>query len=326
MKCTTRRLIVLASLVATAISIGWIWFGLGEFFFLGSIANDLPQPPDTERIRHWPSGSRSYSDSITFAPPDSWGMRETYFAPDGTTQYEIMDFYISRMVPEWRWCPSQDDSGYLYGGSFEKGTRWVGVDSQGLQILSRSREYEIYVDRKAAPGHCQQATERALGLGLKPVPEGSPGHLTPELAQQHVPFPIWIPPYSPEEYSVSVDAKLLEGWPYGDGVKGVELVFRNSIGPRRDLEAIFVRQFLTEEASSHAGAYSGGPRKEETVVLGNLRVKVQEGVKEELVGNRAWVSVEWDGEFQGEPIVYVVESGASREETLQMVERFHSPS
>lgn len=219
----------------------------------------------------------------------------------------------------------QDDSGYLYGVSFEKGTKGVGVDTQGLQNQSRSLQYEVYVARKGTPGQCERSTERALGLGLKSIPEGSPGHLTPELAQQHVPFPIWIPPHFPEEYSMSVDANLLEGWPYGDGVKGVEFVFRNSVGPGRDLEAIFLRQFLALEASSHANAYSGESQEQETVSLENLTVSVRKGVQRELVGDRAWLRVEWDGEFQGEPIVYIVESGASREDTLRMVESFQPP-
>ena len=316
-----RRLIAIASVVTAVILIGWFWFGLGEFFFLGSIANGLPRPPDTDRVRHWPSGSSSSGgDMISFMPPDSWGMRETYLVPAGVTQYEIVDFYISQLAREWEWCPRQDDAGYLYGVSFQKGTKRVGVDTQGLQNQSRDLHYGVSVGRKATPGRCERATERALRLGLTPIPEGSPGHLTPDLAQQSVPFPIWVPTYFPEEYWMNVDAKLLEGWPYGDGVRGVELVFRNSVGPKRDLEAISVRQFLTEGASPHSSTDNGSSGPKEIVVLGNQEVEVREGVQKGLLGDRAWVRAGWEGERQGQSVTYIVESGASREETLQMVE------
>ena len=325
MKRWVIRLAKTTPLVAAVILVGWIWFGLGEFFFLGSIANGLPQPPNTDRIRHWPSGSSSSrGDMINFTPPDSWGMRETYIVPAGITQYEIMDFYISQLTPEWRWCPRQDDAGHLYGVSFQKGTRRVGVDTQGLQNQSRSLQYGISVGRKAMPGRCERATERALSLGLKPIPEGSPGHQTPDLAQQYVPFPIWVPTYFPEEYWMNVDAELLEGWPYGDGVKGVELVFRNNVGPGRDLEAISVRQFLSEGTSSHARAYLGDAQAPEVVNLGDFEVVVREGLQNGLLGSRGWVRVEWEGRHEGRPVVYIVDSGASREETLLMVRSFES--
>ena len=251
-------------------------------------------------------------------------MLETYLVPAGVTQYEIMDFYISQLGREWEWCSRQDDAGYLYGVSFQKGNKEVGVDTQGLQNQSRSLKYEIYFGRKAAPGSCERAVERALGQGLKPIPKGSPGRQTSDLAQQSVPFQIWVPTYFPEEYWMNVDAKLLEGWPYGEGVKGVELIFRNAIGQGRDLEAISVRQFLTEGTSSRAGAFLGEAPAPEVVNLGDFEVVVPEGLQKELLGSRAWVRVEWEGQHEGEPVVYIVDSGASREETLRMVRSFEA--
>ena len=261
---------------------------------------------------------------ISLTPPDSWGMRETYLVPAGVTQYEIMDFYISQLGRQWEWCPRQDDAGYLYGVSFQKGNKGVGVDTQGLQNQSRSLQYEIYFGRKAAPGRCERAAERALSLGLELIPEGSPGRQTPELVQQSVPFPIWVPTHFPEEYWMNVDATFLEGWPYGEGVRGVELIFRNAIGQGRDLEAISVRQFLTEGTSSRAGAFLGDAPAPEVVNLGDFEVVVREGLQKELLGSRAWVRVEWEGQHEGEPVVYIVDSGASREETLRMVRSFEA--
>ncbi len=261
---------------------------------------------------------------ISLTPPDSWGMRETYLVEAGVTQNEIMDFYISQLARQWEWCPKQDDAGYLYGVSFQKGNKGVGVDTQGLQNQSRSLQYVISVGRKATPGRCDWAAERALNLGLEPIPEGSPGRQTPEMIQQSVPFPIWVPTSFPEGYWMNVDAKLLKGWPYGDGVKGVELIFRNTIGQGRDLEAISVRQFLSEGTSTHARALPGDAPAPEVVNLGDFEVVVREGFQKGLLGSRTWVRVEWEGQHEGEPVVYIVDSGAGREETLRMVRSFEA--
>ena len=324
LKRRIRRILALISLLALATVIAWVWCGLGEYFLLGSLANEFPQPPDTYRVRSWPSGYRSGGgDMPSPLPPNTWSMSATHLAPEGTTKYEIMDFYIANMPPGWRWCSLQDDAGYHSGITFEKETKRVSV---GVHGLSRHRRlgpsYTVSVRRDNRPGHCERATERATGLGLKPIPEGSPGSRPLHWAQQHVPFLIQVPEHLPEEYWMKVDARLLDGWPYGDGVRGVELVFRNTVGPERDLESMFARQFLAEEASAHARAYSGNLEHEETVALGDLLVKVQEGVEEKLVGERAWVRAVWEGDFQGKSIVYVVDSGASREDTLRMVEQF----
>ncbi len=261
---------------------------------------------------------------ISLTPPDSWGVRETYFVAAGVTQYEIMDFYISQLGPEWEWCPRQDDAGYLYGVSFQKGNNGVGVDTQGLQNQSRSLQYEIYFGRKAPPGRCERAAERALSLGLETIPVGSPGCQTPEMAQQSVPFPIWVPTSFPEGYWMNVDARLLEGWPYGEGVKGAELTYRNAIRQGRDLGAISVRQFLSDGTSSHARAFLGDAPAPEVVNLGDFEVVVREGLEKELLGSRAWVRVEWEGQHEGEPVVYIVDSGAGREGTLRMVRSFEA--
>ena len=324
MKRWAIRLAKTTPLVALAILVGWFYFGLGEFFFLGAIANSLPQPPDTQRNRGWPHGGAD--DEMLLTPPDSWAISEAHSPPSGTTHYEIMDFYISNMAPEWRWCTRQDDAGFLFGVTFQKGTVLVGLDAQGLIDKYRFRGYDIFVQRKTKPGRCDRSEERFLSLGLKQIPEGAPGNLPPGKAQQHVPFPISVPTYLPEEYWMSVDAILLEDWPYGDGVKGVELVFRNSVGQGRDLEAISVRQFLSEGTSSHARAYPGDTQAPEVVNLGDFEVVVREGLQNGLLGSRAWVGVEWEEQHEGKPIVYIVDSGASREETLRMVRSFEAPA
>ena len=257
-------------------------------------------------------------------PPDTWSMRETHSPPEGTASHEIMNFYISNIPPGWRWCSRQDDAGYLYGVSFEKGTKRFSVDTQGLQRFHPrlSPSYTVSVSRDNTPEHCETAARRAIGSGLDPIPKGSPGNRTISWAEQYVPFPVWVPSHFPEKYWMSADARLLEGWPYRGGVKGVELTFRNTVGRERDLEAIFVRQFLAGGTSPHARAYRGNLEREETVDLDGFLVKVQEGVEEKLVGDRAWVTVEWEEDLQGKRIVYMVESGASWEETLRMVEPF----
>ena len=317
-----RRLLVLISLLGLATLVAWAYCGLGEYFILGSIANDFPRPPDTPRARHWPDRGWSYTDSLTILPPDLWSMRESHSPPEGTNQYEVMDFYISNIPPGWEWCSRQDGSGYLYGVTFEKGTEQVAVDTQGLQSPFRSPNYTIYVSRDNEPGRCALDIREITALGLDPIPEGSPGNRTVDWAEQRLPFPVWVPERPPKGYFMSVDSRLLGGWPYGDGDRGVEIILRNRIGQDRDVEAIFVRQFLAEGGSSHARGHRGDLHQEETIVMGELSVKVQEGVLESITGNRAWVRVEWEGDFQGNPLVYVVDSGASREETLGMVAQF----
>ena len=150
-----RRLLVLASLLALATLVAWAYCGLGEYFMLGSIADEFPQPPDTHRVRHWPHGDRTYTDVFTFLPPDSWAMLETHFVPEGTTRREIMDFYIANTPTGWRWCPERDDATYGDGVFFVKGTKWVAVDTYGLRRSHLSPSYDIYIERKARVRPCQ---------------------------------------------------------------------------------------------------------------------------------------------------------------------------
>ena len=93
-------------------------------------------------------------------------MGRTYEVPDGITRDEILDFYISELPPEWRWCLSyledtdvsgQIASGRVTGAYFIKGTTRVSVSTQDLYWRSGRMKptYSISVDYKETFNPCQ---------------------------------------------------------------------------------------------------------------------------------------------------------------------------
>ena len=92
---------VVALLLLTLV-VGRVWFGWGYIADNEKILDSLPVPPGAQRIS---VRSHSYSsEELIFIPPDGWGTLATYQAPAEASKDDIVDFYSSRLSPEWRYC------------------------------------------------------------------------------------------------------------------------------------------------------------------------------------------------------------------------------
>ena len=82
--------------------VGWFWFGWGYITANSDLLESLPIPHGAVQIRV--DSHRYESDELPITPPDGWGTRATYSAPPDATKEEIVDFYISRLSPDWESC------------------------------------------------------------------------------------------------------------------------------------------------------------------------------------------------------------------------------
>ena len=78
-------------------AIGW-----GDTNANEAILHSPPLPPEAQRLRHEPHSIAKDESFLT--PPDGWAILMTYQVPPGTTRDDILDFYTSRLSPEWHWC------------------------------------------------------------------------------------------------------------------------------------------------------------------------------------------------------------------------------
>ena len=151
LKGKLRYVVPLAVLLALIPTVGWFWFGWGYIAENRGILASLPAPPGVQRIY---IGSHPYTgDESPITPPDGWGTLATYQARH-LSRAEIVDFYVSNLSPEWRYCidtistfnSQTNESSEMIGNAFFlKGSALVSVDS--LNLLPEERgAYDIFVD------------------------------------------------------------------------------------------------------------------------------------------------------------------------------------
>ena len=115
---------VVALLLLTPV-VGRVWLGWGYIADNEKILDSLPVPPGAQRIS---VRSHSYSsEELIFIPPDGWGTLATYQAPAEASKDDIVDFYSSRLSPEWRYCVT-------YVNTFDLLTRETGVVMTGVSF------------------------------------------------------------------------------------------------------------------------------------------------------------------------------------------------
>ena len=74
----------------------------------------LPIPSEAEQIR---VDSHAYaSDELPITASDGWSTLATYSAPPDATREQIVDFYISRLSPDWKSCIETDSIVAVSGG------------------------------------------------------------------------------------------------------------------------------------------------------------------------------------------------------------------
>lgn len=152
-----------------------------------------------------------------------------------------------------------------------------------------------------------------VGLSCGGPTPAPPRHLPFNEAQEIVPFPIQVPTFIPEGYELDEEAYILEGRPFGWEVKGVS--YSLSQGKPQQEGNIHVRQFMAE------GTFPLGRVLQDDIVtyeVIDIRGFDAE-VREAEMGDGWRVAVEWEAEHEGKRLFLSVNSGVSRDDTLELV-------
>ncbi len=140
--------------------VGWFWFGWGYITANSDLLESLPIPHGAVQIRV--DSHRYESDELPITPPDGWGTRATYSAPPDATKEEIVDFYISRLSPDWESCidsysiasASGEVRREMGNARFSRGQAYVSVDTGNVNAV---QTFDVYVDHdRRHPAYCRR--------------------------------------------------------------------------------------------------------------------------------------------------------------------------
>ena len=144
---------VVALLLLTTV-VGRVWLGWGYIADNEKILDSLPVPPGAQRIS---VDSHPYSSQeFVFIPPDGWGTMATYQAPAEASSDYIVDFYLSRLSAEWRYCVNyvntfdlltRETGEVMTGVSFTRGLSLVRIDILNMTTEGPHR-FDISVDHE----------------------------------------------------------------------------------------------------------------------------------------------------------------------------------
>ena len=146
--------------VASILLVGWFWFGWGDTNANKAVLDSLPLPPGVQRLQEYPHSIAEDEGFLT--PPDGWAILRTYQTPPGTTEDDILDFYISRLSQEWRWClrhvPTLNletgEQGVILGSvDFTKGAALVSIVTRNLNDRG-GHTFSIYVEHERRYDPC----------------------------------------------------------------------------------------------------------------------------------------------------------------------------
>ena len=159
-----RLCLLLVAIGPLVFLVGWFWFGWGHITANSDLLESLPIPPGAEQIR---VDSHPYEfDELPITPPDGWGTRATYSAPPDATKEEIVDFYISRLSPDWESCidsytiasASGEVRRKMGNARFSRGQAYVNVDTGNVNAV---QTFDVYVDHDSRHGaDCYQEWRR----------------------------------------------------------------------------------------------------------------------------------------------------------------------
>ena len=140
-------IIVAVALVALAAIVGFVWPGWWDIAQNRRILSSLPLPPGAERIE---IGSDGYSrDESIISPPENWGTAATFAIPGYSREY-LLDFYISRLSPEWEYCIRV----FTLGVHFTRDDYTVSLSTEGASSPTRGGSFRIFIAPDGGRARC----------------------------------------------------------------------------------------------------------------------------------------------------------------------------
>ena len=140
-------IIVAVALVALAATVGFVWFGWWDIAQNRRILSSLPLPPEAERIEigSYPVARKDH----ILTPPRFWDTAATYAIPGYSREY-LLDFYISRLSPDWEYCIQVSPPGV----EFARDDYTVAIITEGASSPTRGGSFRIHIAPDGGKASC----------------------------------------------------------------------------------------------------------------------------------------------------------------------------
>ena len=141
-------IIVALAIIALVTIVGLIWFGWWDIAQNRRILASLPLPPGAERIEI-DSHPVAWKDNF-LAPPRSWSTAATFAIPGHSREY-LLDFYVSRLSPEWDHCIRV----FTPGVFFTRDNYTVSLSTEGASSPTRDGSFSIHISQDGGNLPCR---------------------------------------------------------------------------------------------------------------------------------------------------------------------------
>ena len=131
-------IIVAVVMIALAAVVGFVWFGWWDIAQNRRILSTLPLPPGAERIEI--DSHPVARNDLIYSPPRSWSTAATFAIPGHSREY-LLDFYVSRLSPEWDHCIRV----FTPGVFFTRDNYTVSLSTEGASSPTRDGSFRIHI-------------------------------------------------------------------------------------------------------------------------------------------------------------------------------------
>ena len=131
--------IIAVGIVTTLVAIvGFVWLGWWDIAQNRRVLSTLPVPPGTERVEI--DSHPVARDDLLYSPPRFWSTAATFEIPGYSREY-LLDFYVSRLSPEWEYCIRE----FTPGVRFAKNGYTLSLSTEGASSPKGGGSFRIHI-------------------------------------------------------------------------------------------------------------------------------------------------------------------------------------
>ena len=131
--------VIAVGIVTTLVAIvGFVWLGWWDIGPKPAGPEHPASPPGTERVEI--DSHPVARDDLLYSPPRFWSTAATFEIPGYSREY-LLDFYVSRLSPEWEYCIRE----FTPGVPFRKERLHAFVEYRRRVIAERRRLVRIHI-------------------------------------------------------------------------------------------------------------------------------------------------------------------------------------